>query len=429
MATSTIQLGDAKDVVAVEFAGHAIRVVESYDIDVSFFTQPAAFSVKMGDDGDAKGFAEAFPPRTPFRLIVNGRTVASGRTDGYDLSYSAGGTEVTIYGRDWLQDIHDAFVRHDKTFKNATFAQLVEGALKEVGLGDATLIYTNDTNRDAIVGKASNVLAPPRSVSLETIESVGGGKVFKTPQSKLGERWFEFLMRHLERVGLFLWAAAEVDENGNPTFVLSEPNAQQAPIARLTQSETNAYNLSRVGHEVSILSAQYHNDTKGRFSEAVVHSRGGGKKFGRTKGKGDFSDPEMLALGYDRPIVMKDVDCQNAKQAEFMARRRIAEGRRSGVSLSYTVSGHTFAALGGGRGVWAPDTVVAVDDDRLGLKGNFWIESVHFSRSTTETITRLALQRPEDLLFGDVMPPDLATVTAQIEQIKAAAKIPKSSAS
>jgi prophage tail gpP-like protein len=227
---------------------------------------------------------------------------------------------------------------------------------------------------------------------------------------------------------LFLWTAAEIDENGNPTFVLSEPNGQQAPIAKLTQSETNAYNVARTGHEVSILTGKLHNDTKPRFSEAVVHSRGGGKKFGRTKGKGDFSDPEMLALGYDRPIVMKDVDCQNEKQAEFMARRRIAEGRRSGNSLSYTVSGHTFAAIGGGRGVWAPDTVVDVDDDRLGVKGLFWIESVHFSRSTDQTVTNLTLQRPEDLLFGDVMPPDLATVKQQIKRAKAAAKLPKSSA-
>ena len=51
--------------------------------------------------------------------------------------------------------------------------------------------------------------------------------------------------------------------------------------------------------------------------------------------------------------------------------------------------------------MWAPDTVVAVDDGEYGIQGNYYIERVVFRRGP-ETTTELTLQRPEDLVFAIV---------------------------
>jgi hypothetical protein len=49
--------------------------------------------------------------------------------------------------------------------------------------------------------------------------------------------------------------------------------------------------------------------------------------------------------------------------------------------------------------VWAPDTIVDVDDDEFGISGQFWVESVTFKRPPTTTT--LVLMRPSDLVFGE----------------------------
>lgn len=393
---TTFDLGGVADEVQLHLAGYEVISCESYDIDLSFFNQPAAWSVSLGDDGSAREYAEAFPPRTPAYLIVNGNVVASGRTDGYELSYDAQGSSIQITGRDHLAEIHDAFVLQEKVFKNATFAELAQGAITAVGLAEATLIYDNSANRARMVGAPLPKVAPPRNVAIEKVESVGGGKVFKTPQSKLGERWYEFLNRHLERVGLFFWAAAGA-EGAPPTFVLSEPNAKQSPCARIIHRRDK----TGQGDGINVIRGSYRNDTKSRFSEAIIYTRGGGKSFKRGKAKGRYVDNEMEALGYKRPIVLKDADCANAKQAEFMAAKAIADGRRAGSAIEYTVSGHTAPRIGGGRITWAPDIVIEVDDDMLGVKGPYWVDSVHFSRSGEGTTTRLVLQDLDTLIYGD----------------------------
>jgi prophage tail gpP-like protein len=46
-----------------------------------------------------------------------------------------------------------------------------------------------------------------------------------------------------------------------------------------------------------------------------------------------------------------------------------------------------------------PDTVIQVDDEQLGIRANYWVDSVTRSRKP-ETITHIRLMRVEDLIFG-----------------------------
>jgi prophage tail gpP-like protein len=114
----------------------------------------------------------------------------------------------------------------------------------------------------------------------------------------------------------------------------------------------------------------------------------------------------MVAFGITRPLVLRDANVNNADQAVFYARRKIAETRRAGWSLVYTVAGHTIPSLAtGARAVWSPDTIVNVIDDEMGLSGPYYIERCVYRRGP-QTSTELVLQRPSDLVFGsDEGPP------------------------
>jgi prophage tail gpP-like protein len=107
----------------------------------------------------------------------------------------------------------------------------------------------------------------------------------------------------------------------------------------------------------------------------------------------------MVALGYERPLVHRDVNVTNDKQAEFYARRVLAESRRASWQLIYTMAGHSTDSLLGGRAVWAVDTVVDVADDEFGLNGSLWIESVTHRRNP-QTTTEIVLMRGDDLVFA-----------------------------
>src|SRR5262249_54808500 len=161
------------------------------------------------------------------------------------------------------------------------------------------------------------------------------------------EQQYAHVKRILDRAGLFLWATARGD------FVLSAPNAKQKPSYRIVRQRGNDRNA------VNVTNARHKNETTGRFSEALIFARGGGRKFGRQNTAGQFVDDEMVTFGYNRPLVFKDANVTNPEQAEFYARRKLAEARRAGWQLVYTVAGHTTPSLNGGqRAVWAPDTVV-----------------------------------------------------------------------
>ena len=206
--------------------------------------------------------------------------------------------------------------------------------------------------------------------------------------AKLGERAYDFLRRHLDRAGLFLSSSAD----GN--FILSAPNGDQPPIARIVRK--------RGGSAVErshVIGGRLRVDYTHRFSRVDVWLRGRGKKAGRPQSKGIYIDAEMEHAGYDRPLVVADRNCTTDEQAEFLARRKIAEGNRNGFRLEYMMRGHSTPSLvGGGRCVWAIDTVIQVDDDELGLHENFWVEAVTFHRPPTTTTLRL--MRLKDLVFG-----------------------------
>ena len=401
----------AEDRIAVKLGGEQVFTLERYEIKRAILTQPSASSFSLGTGDQVADLIARFPPRTKFELLVNDLLCVTGRIDGCASSGAPG--ILTLHGRDTLAALQQGYVPNEFSINNVTYAQLVRQVMDKAGLKDVKLAYSNTANRRAITGAHPNELQPPRNVEEEQVETEAGsgGLVKRSVQAHLGETWYQFLKRHLDRAGLFLWAA------GDGSFVLSEPNPNQIALYQITRTY-----LGNIGAGISspsslaapqsvyadastIIDHSFTNDTTPRFASVAVYARGGGRKSGRTTATARVADEEMKRWGATEELTLRDVNADTPKKAEFWARKKIAETRRQGWRLSYTVYGHTAVPIAGGAPIpWAPDTMVHVHDDKLGFDDIFYVEGVTF-RSSPETTTVLDLCRPDDLVFGARPPP------------------------
>lgn len=386
-------IGSRDDRIRLILNGDEILIAESWDHVDGIMEQPTAWSMRLGWGDIAAAILRKYKKGQTFQIYVGDALQGTGRIDKLGASQPPGeAATVTIGGRDMLARLHDAGVIAQQSFKDVTYLELVTRALEAVGFKSPKIAASNAANRQVKAGVPVTQVAAPRTVDQVLQEGVGfvTGVVTQELQAKVSETWHQFIRRYLDRAGLFLWCAAD------GTFVLSEPNGKQAPLYQIIRRRGDP------NKQANVLGMDFEDDATQRHTEAIIYGRGGGKRHGPAKAKGSFSDDEMLALGYDQPIAFKDANVHNDQEAAFFARRKLAEERRSGYRLIYTLSGLRLPTLASSGTAWAvvtPDTVVSVDDEELGIKGDFYIESVRRQRSP-QTTTTVRLMRLIDLVFG-----------------------------
>lgn len=424
--------GADADAVTIEFAGLKTGIYTSYTIRRSILTQPSQFIVRLGhgqigtsertprdQDKTIAKLIELVPPRTPFRLYINGALQQSGHTDGYEVSGQA--SEIEVHGRDEMALLHDAYLQEDLSFNDETYLSMTEKALALAGFDMAkTKIFASDlANLKLTTGV--NIQDYENQTTLDEVEELPTGQLDATQKAvkraitaKVAETWGQFLDRQYRRAGIFLWAA------GDGNFILSAPTAgkrvvenadgtatvvaAQSPIAKIARTRGRARNA------VNVTGHRFHVDITHRYTACIVFGRAPGKKHGRSQAKGTAVDEYMQNVvfkgavtphdGSLKAISFRDVNVTTVGQAEFYGERRLAEFNRAGWHLQYTVPGHTFPNLvTGSTSTWAPNTMVTVDDDELGIHGDYYLEEVTFSRPPTQTV--LTLMDPTHLIFAD----------------------------
>ena len=389
------------DVVRLVVGGKEINIATGYEIHQSVLEQPGSFSISLGQDKsirdliskDGRIFGAPFAPNTPFELYIRNSKRMTGRLDGFRVSQSgSSATQITVIGRDTLAPVHDAKVAADISFTDATYKSLVSKVLEILGLDPSKLSTSGTADRQLKAGVPIRELIPARTVE-EILKEVGEnqttGSTHQSLQAKIGMRWLDFIRKQLDRAGLFLWGG------GDGTIILSAPNSNLGPIYRIVRKRGQTRN------DVNVEAVDYLYDTRPMYSFAIVYGKFGKQQTGFHKSKGDSADDIMLNLGFgiNRAEVIHDKFCQTTGQAQYLAQRKLAEGRRHGFQLVYTVAGHSTPAIGGGRAIWCPDTVVEVDDDELGIKDVFWIDSVDFRMNPFKNTT-IRLMRTYDVVFG-----------------------------
>lgn len=365
------------DTVRIQLGSDELRICESYEVERGIFTQPTSFAVALGDDSSAAGLWKRYPPRTPFKLWVDDRLIQSGFTDSRTISGVGAG--FMLRGRDILQDVHDSYTQEEKVYKAGKHSDFIFQVFQDANVPLPSLQFSNEAVRKAMA------LGKPLGFPATAREEV---TIPRPVQIKMGDTYYSFIKRVLDRAGLFLFATPQQD------YVLSAPDKDQPAIYKVVHCPNK-------GRQVGdVINVSLSDSTVGRSAYYMVYARGGGKNKGRLVYQDGYPDEEMAAFGYKRTKTFRDWHIQNNAQAETLARRRIAEERRSSWRLTMTVSGHSTLALDGSRGVWTPDTMVHVKSDELEIDGPFYLESVAFRRNSDGTTSELRLIRPDDLIFG-----------------------------
>lgn len=388
MATfATLQNGSVDDRVRITFGGKELVNFVSYEVKSGILTQPSSFAVRLGQAATMGGLQKKIKKGDAFELLIGDVPQFSGFVDGFTNSGGPDGGALEIRGRDPIGQLFMAQVEFDTSLTDVTYAELVQKAMSEVGLNPQTLSFDHHDTRIIRAGVKVQTISEP-AVSAEVTQQSDGDHIKHVVHAKTGESWLDFIQRHIERAGLFLFAGPY------GTLILGRPNGKQKPTYHFVRERAKRRNACNVINHHLV------DDATHRFSEAVIFTRVGGRKHGRGIIKGGFVDAEMEALGFKRKRVFRDVNVQSEAQAEFYARRKIAEANRSGNSLRYTLKGHTAPSMvGGGRAVIIPDTVALIDDVENDLHRNWYVESCTYQGGEATTTT-IEMMRNEDLVFG-----------------------------
>lgn len=391
-------LGAANDRVTIELGNATNNVVvnsTSYEVTRGIFDQPSEFALRLGTGDIVRKLIQQYPKGSPFRLSVGGQTQFTGYTDGFDCDDNGHATEIAFLGRDVLASICDSEIEKEESFNADTHRALCEKAIARVDLlkpfetDRPAIISSNSANRIQSTGQ--NIIAAEDSSEKQLLQIAGStGDAYTVLRTHVGETVINLLKRHLDAAGLFVWAAASGD------IVVGVPNSKQPPLYRLVRRRGGAPTSNVIG-------ARYRDSNRYRYSEVVIVGKTSGHKYSSSTVKGTYTDSEVINSGITKIRVLRNLDVTSIAHAEHLAKKELASCRRRGFYFEYTVAGHSAPCLltnGKTRAVFAPDTVVEVDDDEYGIHGNMWIESVTHRRSP-HTTTTIRMLSPDVLIFGD----------------------------
>jgi prophage tail gpP-like protein len=389
------------DRVTLRANGQEIVIAESWDVQESMFHTPAAWTLRLGSSENAAEILKRFPKGATYQLAVAGILQMTGTLDGRHCGGGSGATQVTLKGRDILAKLHDTGTELNRSFRDDTYSELVSWAIEQAGLDPKLLsLAGNFKNRKLKAGIPITELQATvftDVVNQETTAKKGetvGNIVHQDHQSRIDESLLTFCRRLLDRAGVLLWASADGG------FLLGLPNASQKPAYRIVRRIKKSGSVFEGG---TVVDYDFTDDATNRHARVAVYGKHGGRHAGRGHAKGAYVDEELVNapnIGYRNVICYRDVDVQSEAQAEFYAARKLAEERRDGWQLSYTLSGLTMPAIGSGyRAIPTIDTTVEVIDEVLDLEGVFYVESVRRQRDP-QTTTTLRLMRPGDIPLG-----------------------------
>jgi len=398
---------NSQDVVSVNLNGQelgfgvgdetGLAIVESYEVKISVFQQPAAITVRLGWGGNVAALAKHATPNSPISFSIAGTRIFKG------VVYSRGvptaqSTLLELKARDYMARLFDDEIQDEISFTNKTYFSLTRTVLNIVGMAEQPntfkLFADNDANRAVISRNRKKRSGKSKTQIVEQIETgvgAGGAKIVRTTiKANAGTSYYNFLQEQYKLAGLFLWCTADAN------FVLARPTADQEPAYTILVKKGQPLTPARMVDRV------YEDNATQRHTGYIVYGRAGTGTNGRTMLVGQYVDQEMAGYGFNHNRVIHDEDVKSQAEADYVARRACAEERRQGWKLEYTVSGHILPSTKGTSGflIWAQDMVCRVDDFELDIHENFYIQDVTFRRNPHMTTT-IALMRPEDLVFAE----------------------------
>ncbi len=374
---------DTDSLVLITEDGTQFDFWTSATISDDFLTPCQTMSMTIGVDETRFDVISKFQIGQQFRLEVNGNPIMAGFLDSAEMSDDwSGGVSVTITGRDVLSPVVDSNINPSMQIaKEMSLDALLQKVIVEEF--DLPIIIFDDANGGA--EKARN-LSTGKKINAKPKK---GKKKVKDPLKDLrphaNEGGFQYITRFAHRAGYHVWAM---------------PDGSGAVIGTPTYEQPPSYTLRRL-RATSPGRGGGNNIEKGSAKLDYTHVPS--HVFVRGKGAkpGDKSKPigfaEFVAAPYFKPFYVTDDESTTKDHADAVARFTLGKALRTSLNYNVTVRGLSDPATGA---VYTVDTVVDVQDERIGITGAMWIESRVFRKSRAGTFTDLKLIPADSLLMG-----------------------------
>lgn len=306
----------------------------NYDIVSDLLTPADDFSVTLGRPVDAKPDTVRAGDKVEVR--VGGDTVLSGRIDRVQTVTEKGGKTLTIQGRD------DAGVLLDCS---------------------APLFNAQDMDLNQIIEK----IVKPLGLAKIRIDAAKTDKTHKV-QIEPGSRAWDALLEYAEANGLWPW----LEPDG--TLVVGGPDYTAAPVAELV--------LRTNGQNNNIKRLEVNRDMAARYSEVTVLAQ---SHSGKNNIKATAKD-ESVKL--HRPLIVTEPDIDSQAQAQRKAKKRLADSRLEGLTITATVQGHRTDD----GALWQPGQRINVLSEPDGIDAVYFLMARTFTGGRgqpTETVLTL----------------------------------------
>lgn len=306
----------------------------NYDIVSDLLTPADDFSVTLGRPVDAKPDTVRAGDKVEVR--VGGDTVLSGRIDRVQTVTEKGGKTLTIQGRD------DAGVLLDCS---------------------APLFNAQDMDLNQIIEK----IVKPLGLAKIRIDAAKTDKTHKV-QIEPGSRAWDALLEYAEANSLWPW----LEPDG--TLVVGGPDYTAAPVAELV--------LRANGQNNNIKRLEVNRDMAARYSEVTVLAQ---SHSGKNNIKATAKD-ESVKL--HRPLIVTEPDIDSQAQAQRKAKKRLADSRLEGLTITATVQGHRTDD----GALWQPGQRINVLSEPDGIDAVYFLMARTFTGGRgqpTETVLTL----------------------------------------
>ncbi len=333
------------DKVELIVGGQAVAHFLSYTVESDIYTADDAFSLELANP------AAAIAEGQQCELVVNGSTELVGVIDRIVERCDKTGRTLTVEGRDLMGLLVDSCCEDFITVENVSLKTLAERLL-------ATVPFIR------------------RSAVAYDADAAALDSPLKFTQIDPGMTVFEALSRYAASRGLLFWAQPD------GTMVFGRPKASGPVRFRIVRGAAD-------GRRNNVIEGERTRDISRRYSKVVVIGQQQGADDIDAEAVNTADTAQDADFPFYKPYVTVDND--DAESPGRHARMVLERQRREGLTLTYTVAGHSQD----GRN-WAVNEMCAVRDDALRppLDGTYLIYGRAFERSRRGTTTALRLGLP-----------------------------------
>ncbi len=315
-----------------------IRRVISYAIDSNIYNAAGAFNVSLHPS-----YISQVNKGDRVTIRINGSTILTGLVDNPKVHGSRNSVNFTVYGRDLMGLVVDYHLESFRTIKNKTLAQVAELYLREIDyVRDLQILFLDGADR--------------LDVAQEYVQPQPGQTVFELLSGIASARGMHFYMRP------------------DGTMVFGKPKGFGKETFFIYNADGNG----------NVIDFEKNDDASQQYSRVVVIGQQRSSIDTGTQvlnKKATVTDP---AFPFTKPLVVTTDTA--AKTPEAQARMIMEQQRIDGFNVSYTVGGHSQ------RGnLWQPDTICAVDDQRLGLREELVVYGRTFNFERSRKTTKIVL--------------------------------------